>query len=251
MKKNIKTEDTIKRWDNFAETYSKSHTEQGDVHKEIFLNPTLFSLMGTVKNKKILDAGCGEGYLSRLLAKSDANVTAVDYSPKMIEIARERTPNELSIHYIKGNCEDLHSLEDASFDLIVSNMVIHDLENYKKTFKEMFRLLVDGGTFVFSILHPCFVTPGSGWEKTENGEKLHWNVDNYFYEGAYEQKLGNTEKMVYFHRTLTTYINTLIQTGFTLECMVEPVPSKEMLEKYPSFEEDFRCADFMVFKLKK
>lgn len=57
--------------------------------------------------------------------------------------------------------------------------------------------------------------------------------------------------MVYFHRTLTTYINTLIQTGFTLECMVEPVPSKEMLEKYPSFEEDFRCADFMVFKLKK
>lgn len=52
MKKNIKTEDTIKRWDNFAETYSKSHTEQGDVHKEIFLNPTLFSLMGTVKNKK-------------------------------------------------------------------------------------------------------------------------------------------------------------------------------------------------------
>ena len=132
MKKNIKTEDTIKRWDNFAETYSKSHTEQGDVHKEIFLNPTLFSLMGTVKNKKILDAGCGEGYLSRLLAKSDANVTAVDYSPKMIEIARERTPNELSIHYIKGNCEDLHSLEDASFDLIVSNMVIHDLENYKK-----------------------------------------------------------------------------------------------------------------------
>ena len=251
MKKNIKTEDTIKRWDNFAETYSKSHTEQGDVHKEIFLNPTLFSLMGTVKNKKILDAGCGEGYLSRLLAKSDANVTAVDYSPKMIEIARERTPNELSIHYIKGNCEDLHSLEDASFDLIVSNMVIHDLENYKKTFKEMFRLLVDGGTFVFSILHPCFVTPGSGWEKTENGEKLHWNVDNYFYEGAYEQKLGNTEKMFYFHRTLTTYINTLIQTGFTLECMVEPVPSKEMLEKYPSFEEDFRCADFMVFKLKK
>ena len=251
MKKNINTEDTIKRWDNFAETYSKSHTEQGDVHKEIFLNPTLFSLMGTVKNKKILDAGCGEGYLSRLLAKSDANVTAVDYSPKMIEIARERTPNELSIHYIKGNCEDLHSLEDASFDLIVSNMVIHDLENYKKTFKEMFRLLVDGGTFVFSILHPCFVTPGSGWEKTENGEKLHWNVDNYFYEGAYVQKLGNTEKMVYFHRTLTTYINTLIQTGFTLECMVEPVPSKEMLEKYPSFEEDFRCADFMVFKLKK
>ncbi|WML42802.1 methyltransferase domain-containing protein [Neobacillus sp. PS3-40] len=251
MKQNVGTEEAIKRWDRFADTYSANHNEQGDIHKEVFLNPTLFTLMGTVKNKRVLDAGCGEGYLSRLLAKSEAIVTAVDSSPRMIEIAKERTPNDLLIDYKKGNCEGLNFLEDNSFDLIVSNMVFQDLENYEKAFQEMYRLLADGGYFIFSILHPCFVTPESGWEKTIDGKKLHWNVDKYFYEGAYEQRLGDKEKMLFFHRTLTSYVNTLIKTGFYLESIVEPKPSDEMLKIYPTFEEDFRCPDFIVFKLKR
>ncbi|MEH7121882.1 class I SAM-dependent methyltransferase [Bacillus sp. JJ1773] len=251
QKKNIGTEEAIKRWDKFAETYSAVHTEQGDLHKEIFLNPTLLSLIGTVKNKKVLDAGCGEGYFSRILAKSAAAVTAVDYSEKMLEIAKERTPIDLRIDYRHGNCEDLLFLEDNSFDLVVSNMVIQDLANYEKAFQEMYRLLVDGGYFIFSILHPCFVTPESGWEKTKDGEKLHWNVDKYFYEGVYEQRLGDEEKMLLFHRTLTSYVNNVIKAGFHLEGLIEPKPSEEMLRKYPSFEEDFRSADFIVFKLRK
>jgi 2-polyprenyl-3-methyl-5-hydroxy-6-metoxy-1,4-benzoquinol methylase len=251
MNQNTGAEEAIRRWDSFADTYSANHTEQGDLHKEVFLNPTLLSLMETVRNKNVLDAGCGEGYLSRMLARSEATVTAVDYSSRMIEIAKGRTPNDLLIDYRQGNCEDLNSLEDKSFDLIVSNMVIQDLADYEKAFQEMYRLLVDGGCFIFSILHPCFVTPESGWEKTKGGKKLHWNVDKYFYEGVYEQRLGDKEKMLFFHRTLTSYINTLIKTGFILESIIEPKPSKEMLEKYPSFEEDFRCADFIVFKLKK
>ncbi|MFB4211486.1 class I SAM-dependent methyltransferase [Shouchella sp. JSM 1781072] len=251
MNQYSQTEEAIKRWNHFADTYAAQHTEQGDLHKEVFLNPTLLSLMGTVKNKHVLDAGCGEGYLSRILANSEAHVTAVDYSSRMIEIAKGRTPQHLSIEYKHGNCEDLDFLGDERFDLIISNMVIQDLPNFEKAFQEMYRLLVDGGCFIFSILHPCFITPESGWEKTTDGEKLHWNVDHYFYEGAYEQRLGETERMLLFHRTLTTYLNTLIKTGFVLDCIEEPKPSKEMLKKYPSFEEDFRCADFIVFKLKK
>lgn len=63
MKQNFGTDEAIRRWDRFADTYSANHFEQGDIHKEVFLNPTLFTLMGKVKNKRVLDAGCGEGYL--------------------------------------------------------------------------------------------------------------------------------------------------------------------------------------------
>lgn len=204
-----------------------------------------------MKNKRLLDAGCGEGYLSRMFTKLGAEVTAVDYSMRMLEIARERTMKDLKIDYLNGNCEDLNMLADDSFDLIVSNMVIQDLANYVKAFQEMYRFLVEGGIYIFSITHPCFITPESGWERTDSGEKLHWNVDKYFYEGAYEQRLGDAERMLLFHRTLTSYINTLIKTGFTLEAIVEPKPSEQLLNKYPHFAEDFRCADFIVFKLRK
>lgn len=218
----------------------------------MLLNPTLIKLLGDVKNKRLLDAGCGEGYLSRLLAKSHATITAVDASPRMLEIAQERTPENLAINYQYGNCEDLRHLSDNSFDLIVSNMVIQDLANYKSAFQEMYRLLADQGSFIFSILHPCFITPECGWEKSEDSQKLYWKTDKYFYEGAYEQAgMGNEEKMLLFHRTLSSYINALIQTGFLLEEIIEPKPSKEMLQKYPSFEDDFRAADFIVFKVKK
>lgn len=118
MEQNIDAEEAIRRWDAFADTYSKNHNEQGDIHKEVFLNPTLFSLMGELKDKHILDAGCGEGYLSRLLSKSGSNVTAVDYSLRMIEIAQERTSVDLQIKYIKGNCEKLDMLKDNSFGMI-------------------------------------------------------------------------------------------------------------------------------------
>ncbi|WP_186576743.1 class I SAM-dependent methyltransferase [Aquibacillus kalidii] len=251
MNRNLSTAEAIKRWDRFADTYASTHGEHGDIHKEVFLNPTIFSLAGQLHNKRVLDAGCGEGYLSRKLANLGATVTAVDYSLRMIEIARDRKSMELPIEYRQGNCEDLNFIEENNFDLIVSNMVIQDLANYKQAFQEMYRLLIDGGIFIFSILHPCFVTPNSGWEKTADGNKLHWNVDNYFYEGAFEQPLGNEEKIVLFHRTLTNYINSLMETGFSLERVEEPKPSKEMLEKYPSFEEDLRCPDFIVFKLRK
>ncbi|MCM3761412.1 class I SAM-dependent methyltransferase [Alkalihalobacillus oceani] len=251
MQRQFGTEEAIRRWNGFAKAYATRQTEWGDLYREVLLNPVLFSLLGNVEHKNVLDAGCGEGYLSRLLARSGANVTAVDYAGRMIEIAGERTPQNLGINYHRANCEDLSLFEDNCFDVIVSNMVIQDLADYERAFHEMYRLLTVGGLFIFSILHPCFVTPDSGWEKTDSGEKLHWNTDNYFYEGVYEQPFGEEENMLLFHRTLTSYINALLKTGFQLEAIEEPKPSADMLQKHRAFSDNFRYSNFIVFKLKK
>src|SRR5699024_69542 len=117
MVENVHSEEVIKRWDRFADTYAKNHGQHGDPHKEVLLNPTLFALMGNVSGMEVLDAGCGEGYLSRMISRKGANVTADDYSTSMLAIAKELTPKKLSIHYQWGNCEALHFLEDQSFDL--------------------------------------------------------------------------------------------------------------------------------------
>lgn len=250
---NCNTEEAIKRWDIHAEELASRYTSQGDRHREVFLNPVLLPLLGSVKAKKVLDAGCGEGYLSRILARKGAEVVAVDYSRSMLEIARKRTPEELPIKYIYGNCEDLHFLESETFDKIVCNMVLQDLADYEKALGEMYRLLVNGGLLIFSIMHPCFTTPECGWVKDENGRKLYWKVDHYFCEGAFEQPwpIHAEHGVLLFHRTLQSYFRTIAETGFTIEDLIEPKPSEEMINKYPEFKDDLRMCHFLVFKLRK
>ncbi|WP_342419162.1 class I SAM-dependent methyltransferase [Paenibacillus sp. FSL H8-0168] len=247
------TEEAIRRWDMHAGNFTAKYTEEGDRSREVLLNPALQACMGPLGGKKVLDAGCGEGYLSRKMARAGALVEAVDYSTEMLRLAKERTPSALGITYHHGNLEKLQMFGDQSFDLIVSNMVIQDLAHYEQAIAEMQRLLVPGGRFIFSILHPCFQTPQSGWVKDETGKKLYWKVDQYFNEGPLEQAIpyDQEEKFLYFHRTLSSYVQTIIEAGLLLEGMIEPKPSAEMLEKYPHFHEDLNVTNFLIFTTRR
>ncbi|MNW33907.1 Malonyl-[acyl-carrier protein] O-methyltransferase [compost metagenome] len=247
------TEEAIRRWDMHAENFTAKYTEEGDRSREVLLNPALQACMGPLGGKKVLDAGCGEGYLSRKMVKAGASVEAVDYSIEMLRLAKERTSSALGITYHHGNLEKLEMFGDQSFDLIVSNMVIQDLAQYEQAIAEMQRLLVPGGRFIFSILHPCFQTPQSGWVKDETGKKLYWKVDQYFNEGPLEQAIpyDQEEKFLYFHRTLGSYVQTIIEAGLLLEGMIEPKPSAEMLEKYPHFHEDLNVTHFLIFTTRR
>ena len=244
------TRESKRRWDLFAEDYAKRTSKFGDLHKEVLLTPTILSLLEDVDGQKILDAGCGEGYFSRLLAEKGAYVTAVDFSARMLDIARERTSNDVAIDYRQADLEDLNELESGLFDQVMSNMAVQDVAHLDGVLGEIHRVLKPGGTFVFSILHPCFVTPESGWHRDEHGNGLHWKTDHYFEEGQFEQRFGTKERVFGFHRTLTTYMNALFSTGFTLETLIEPAPSEENLEKYPDFKEDLRAPDFIVLRQK-
>lgn len=143
------TEEAIRRWNMHAENFTAKYTEEGDRSREVLLNPALQECMGLIAGKKVLDAGCGEGYLSRKMARAGALVEAVDYSTEMLRLAKERTPSALGITYHHGNLEKLEMFGDQSFDLIVSNMVIQDLAHYEQAIAEMRRLLVLGGRFIF------------------------------------------------------------------------------------------------------
>ncbi len=242
-------EEAISRWDLHARELMGNFTSEGDHSRIVLLNPTLFDLLGDIKGKKILDAGCGEGYLSRMLTQRGATVTGVDFSTTMLDMAKSRTPSELSISYCHGNCEALLFLDAAQFDIVVSNMVIQDLPDYQAAIAEAYRLIKPGGVYIFSILHPCFVTPTGEWVRDDAGQKQYRRVDQYFAEGRYEQQLYCS--VFWYHRTLSSYITTLLQTGFTLEALVEPRPSVEKLQQYPKLEDCLRIPDFLVFKVRK
>jgi SAM-dependent methyltransferase len=248
--------EAIRRWNLYARQLwqlADFDPEEGDPHRIVLLNPALFALLPDVGGKRVLDAGCGEGYLCRKLARLGARVTGVDYSEEMLAMARERTDPALGIRYLHGNCEHMDFLDPGSFDLVVSSMMLMDLGDHEAALSSMHRALVAGGILVLSIAHPCFTTPDCGWVKDDEGNKLYWKVDRYFAEGAYEQPMppDAEEGLILFHRTLSTYLRTLLRMDFLLLDVIEPMPAEEMLARYPHFRDDFRMSHFIVFKLQK
>jgi len=154
---------------------------------------------------------------------------------------------------VHGNCERLEALDAGSHDVVVSNMVLQDLADHRAALASFHRVLAGNGVLVFSISHPCFTTPTCGWVRDGEGHKLYWKVDQYFAEGAYEQTWppDAEEGVLLFHRTLSNYIVTLLQTGFELLDVIEPKPAEEILAEYPGFRDDYRMSHFILFKARK
>ncbi|KPV64676.1 MAG: hypothetical protein AOA65_0892 [Candidatus Bathyarchaeota archaeon BA1] len=144
-------------------------------------------MLDSVNGLRVLDAGCGNGYLCRLLAKRGAKVTGIDISRRYIEIAKKREEESpLGVDYHVGSVCNLVMFPDEGFDAVVSNMVLMDVHDLDKAMKEFHRVLKSEGRLVFSIMHPCFSSaPVHGWvrkpaDSDRKEDWLFWKVDRYF-----------------------------------------------------------------------
>lgn len=179
--------------------------------------------------KRVLDLGCGYGWHCKYAADQNADyVLGTDISKRMLQTAREINPAP-QIEYRCTAMEDL-DFPEHTFDVVLSSLAFHYIKDFEPLVKNISRWMKQGGTFVFSVEHPVFTSYGTqDWYYDENGKILHFPVDNYYYEGKREAVfLG--EKVIKYHRTLTTYLNTLLQNGFEIQHVIEPQPPEEMME---------------------
>jgi 2-polyprenyl-3-methyl-5-hydroxy-6-metoxy-1,4-benzoquinol methylase len=237
-------EDVARYWDQNADLWAEQVRKGWDYYREHFNSPAFLRFTGDLRGKTVLDAGCGEGYSTRLLARSGARMTGVDISQKMIDLARQEEEREpLGIRYEVASFSDLSIFGDASFDTVVSFMALMDGPDLGGASREILRVLRPGGELIFSITHPCFMTRGYGWMEDENGNATKLTVSNYFghqpyvehwrFEGGPAPKDAEPFAVPVFPRTLSEYVNTLIRAGFVLEEIAEPRPSEDMCEKHP------------------
>ena len=131
-----------------------------------------------------------------------------------------------------------------------SSLAFHYVKDFPALAEKISRWLRPEGTFLFSVEHPVFTAYGSqDWYYNEKGEILHFPVDNYYYEGKREAVfLG--EKVTKYHRTLTTYVNTLLKNGFILENLVEPAPPENMMD-LPGMKDEMRRPMMLLVRAKK
>lgn len=240
------------------EKFSKKYDELREGQKGLNANdlieiPAFRRMMPEVKDKKILDLGCGYGesdkYYKKLGAKS---VLGVDISEHMIEIAN-KTNKTNGVEYEVKAMEDISQINDK-FDIIMSSLAFHYLKDYTQLVKDIYNLLNDNGYLVFSQEHP-FTTCT---KYTENVKKGHTVIDNKYFGlfSDYNRPGIRTNywfdaDVIKYHRTFTEVINTLVKNGFTIEEIEEPVASEEALNKNPKYINQLDRPLFLIVKAKK
>jgi ubiquinone/menaquinone biosynthesis C-methylase UbiE len=220
-------------YDDIAQWYD-SYLRENPIYHEIVL-PTLLELAGEVNGQTICDLACGQGWIARELARRGAQVTGVDLADQLLVLARryeEREP--LGIEYLQDDAQSAQTLAEASFDGTTCILALMTIPDLGAVFRTVRRILKPGGWFVFAITHPCFETPHAGWLSTDEGTVVR-TVGGYFHERFWTSRNpgGVRGRVGEHHRMLSTYLNTLIATGFALEQMREPPAIGKRAEQVP------------------
>ncbi len=214
--------------------------------------PQLFELIGDVKGKKVLDIGCGAGGHDRKLIELGAeSVLGIDISEKMLEEAKKNN-NSDKITYQLLSMNNLEKINEK-FDLVISSLAIHYIEDYDGLCKKVFNLLKDGGYFIFSHDHPM-----DSAIIMDNLEKRYVIIDGkkYFLLSDYNNEGKRlirwiVDGVVTYHRNMSHLVNGLIDAGFRIERLNESYATEEAIKLKPKFIEQKDHSYYVYIKSKK
>ena len=212
--------------------------------------PVLQAMLPDFTNKQVLDLGCGYGWHCRYAMENGAvSVLGMDLSEKMLDQAR--TINQLEgIEYQQGALED-YAYPSESFDVVLSSLTLHYIENLSTLFQQIAKTLRPGGEFIFSMEHPIFTAEGSQqWLDQISDPDPVWPVTRYFLDGR-RDSIFLGAPVVKYHHSLTTIVQALIHNGFELEDIQEPQPTVELIREVPKMEEERHRPMMIIFKAKK
>ena len=230
----------LEAYERLAEAYAAM--VETKPHNAYYERPATLSLLPAVAGKRVLDAGCGPGVYAAWLLDQGAEVVALDASPKMVALTRQRLGRTNDI-YQADLSKPLDFLDDSSFDLVLSPLVLEYIEDWQPTLAEFYRLLRPAGHLVFSVTHPFF-------------DYTYYQSDNYFATelvGSVWQGFSPVRvHMPSFRRSLEATLNPLLETGFQLEKILEPRPTAEFKEvDSKQYEELSRQPCFLCIQAKK
>ncbi len=217
--------DPLARYDRISEMY---HGIVGDDVSD----PATGALLGLVPEMpglRVLDLACGQGRVSRELARRGAIVVGIDVSERLLEVAREIEGSDpMGITYVQDDATRGDALPGERFDGVVCNFGLSDIDDLDGALATVRRVLADGGWFVFSILHPCF----PGWD---DDAPSNWPPDRgYFAEGWWlASNSGFRGQVGATHRMLATYLNALTRHGLRVDVAAEPEPGEEWAARAP------------------
>jgi len=218
------TKETKKWWEGASKDYQEECKIPIDIHYGPGSpNEKNLKLLGNLKGKKVLEIGCGGSQCGIAMAKEGAKVIGIDISNEQLRFAKRLAEkNKVKIKFYQGDIKSLKQIKSNSQDIVFSAFALHYVDDLLKCFKEVNRVLKKKGLFVFSLDHPFFRTVDSKTLKLKG---------SYFKTGKWVKVFHDkTKKFVMYTHTVSELYNTLINSGFGVEKIVEPDSRKRNKE---------------------
>jgi SAM-dependent methyltransferase len=197
----------------------------------------------------VLDLGCGEGQIARLLATAGSHVVGVDPTWNQLRVAAERGGGP---GYARADASNL-PLRDGGVDAVVACLVFEHIDDLDGAIREIARVLEPGGVLCLFLNHPLLQTPGSGWVDDHMGDEpdQYWRIGPYLVESVAEEEVELGVWIRFVHRPISRYLNALSEHGLVLERMLEPSPPDGFLGRAPEYGSARHIPRLMYLRLRR
>lgn len=212
-------------YDRWAEVYDHDRNPLPALEE-----PEVKAAVGDVRDRDVLDLGCGTGRHASWMAAAGARVTAIDFSEGMLALARQKPGGEA----IRFLVHDLHQpipIANGAFDVVVSGLVVEHIADLPRFFGEARRVLRPGGLAVISALHPAMFLRGSQARFTDPASNEIVHV------GSVAHRLGD-------------FVMAAVGAGFAIEGIGEHAPDAAFAAEYPRAEKYIGWPMLAVLKLR-
>ncbi|MDQ6944106.1 MAG: class I SAM-dependent methyltransferase [Candidatus Eremiobacteraeota bacterium] len=192
-----------------AQAYAR--VTAANVANAAYERPAVREVLGDVYGLDVLDAGAAAGEHSAWLATQGARVVALDASEAMVDLARARLGGAATV--LRADLAQPLPLSSASFDVVLSSLTLHYLEDWLPALREFARVLRPGGRLVLSTHHPALTDdPAEDYHAVRLVEE-GWS-------GFADAPVA----MRFYHRPMERIVGDILAAGFGLRAPREPRP---------------------------
>jgi SAM-dependent methyltransferase len=219
---------TRQEWDGSAAWYDQNMGECGDALNRERLRPVVLEMLGDLAGRRVLDFGCGSGYVAAELARTARRVVAADFSPAFVELCRGKYAALGNLHCVQADATAAWPIGTGEIDVVLCKMVLQYVPAIDTFAREARRALTPNGQLVVVVDHPFHAAFHYARQLGGTPDAKYGLLGDYF-DRTPRRKLslwGRVE-LTWYPRPLSDYLQVFAGAGFELRDLREVAEEKD------------------------